>query len=239
VAAFPLLVFYFVYRAVRDPRYLRRFTERLGHLPVTFQATPAGAIWLHAVSVGEVISAAGVLEQLRERSPSIPVYVSVGTVAGRLIAQEKLASLASGIFYAPIDYAFAVRRALRRIRPGVLVILETEIWPVLYREAKRAGCSLLVVNGRISERAFPRYQRLRFFFRPVLELADSIFTQSEPDKERYLATGAPADRIKMIGNLKYDAAPVRSDPPRLVSDLIQQLRPGAIWIAASSMPPLN
>ena len=139
VAAFPLLVFYFVYRCARDPRYSRRFSERLGGEPASFQPTPPGAIWLHAVSVGEVVSAAGLLREIRERSPSIPLYVSVTTVAGRDIADERLSGLVDGIFYAPIDYAFAVRRVLARIRPSLVVILETEIWPVLYREAKRAG----------------------------------------------------------------------------------------------------
>src|ERR1700691_583598 len=146
IIAFPLLVFYFLYRCARDPGYLRRFAERLGAGPGSFQATPPGSIWLHAVSVGEVISAAGLGAQLRERSPGIPLYVSVGTVAGRGVAQEKLKGMVDGIFYAPIDYAFAVRRVLRRIRPAAVVILETEIWPVLYREAKRSGASLVIVN---------------------------------------------------------------------------------------------
>src|ERR1700728_4231675 len=167
-ACFPLLVFYFVYRCARDVRYSRRFAERLGAEPESFHPTPPGAIWLHAVSVGEVVSAAGVLREIREHSPSIPLYVSVSTVAGRDIAEERLSALVDGIFYAPIDYIFAVRRVLGRIRPAALVILETEIWPVLYAEAKRAGCSLVVVNGRISDRAFPRYRALRFLFEGVL-----------------------------------------------------------------------
>ncbi len=191
VAAFPLLVFYFVYRCARDPRYSRRFSERLGGEPASFHPTPPGAIWLHAVSVGEVVSAAGLLREIRERSPSIPLYVSVATVAGRAIAEERLSGLVDGIFYAPIDYAFAVRRVLARIRPSLVVILETEIWPVLYREAKRAGCSLLIVNGRISDRAFPRYRRWRFFFEDALRRPDAILAQSDQDAARYLELGAP------------------------------------------------
>ena len=98
--------------ALRDERYSRHFAQRLGAGPSSFQATPPGAIWLHAVSVGEVVSAVGLIQQMRERSPSIPLYVSVGTVAGRAIAEQKLTPLVDGIFYAPIDYAFAVRRVL-------------------------------------------------------------------------------------------------------------------------------
>jgi tetraacyldisaccharide 4'-kinase len=239
VAAFPLLVFYFLYRSAREPRYLRHFVERFGGLRGSFQATPPGSIWLHAVSVGEVISATGLLKELRERSPGIPLYVSVSTLAGRAIAEEKLDAIVDGIFYAPIDYAFAVRRVLRRVRPAAVVILETEIWPLLYREVKRAGCALLVLNGRISDRAFPSYLRWRFVFRSVLRWPDAIFAQSEQDRGRYLQLGAPADRVATLGNLKYDVALSREDPPRVMRDVMDRLRPSAIWIAASTMPPAD
>ncbi len=194
---------------------------------------------MHAVSVGEVITAAGLVRELRERSPSVPLYVSVGTLAGRAVAEDKLTQLVDGIFFAPIDYAFIVRRVLRRLRPAVVVILETEIWPLLYREVKRAGCALLVVNGRISDRAFPRYRSWRFFFRDVLALPDAIYVQSEQDRQRYLGCGAPAERLSVLGNLKYDAAPLRSLPPRAVTDLLDRLRPSAVWIAASTMPGID
>lgn len=236
VAAFPLLVFYFLYRWARDTRYWRHFAERLGGRPASFPPTAAGAIWLHAVSVGEVVSAVPLLQQLRERNPRIRLYVSVGTVAGRGMAEEKLAQLADGVFYAPIDYAFAVRRVLRRIRPALVVILETEIWPVLYRETKRAGCGLLVVNGRMSDRAFPGYRRARLFFRHVLRWPDTIFVQSEQDRRRYIEAGAPPENVEVLGNIKYDAAPARTDPPQLVVDLLDRLKPTIVWIAASTMP---
>ena len=237
--AFPLLVFYFVYRCFRAPGYRWRFWERWGALPDSFQATAPGAIWLHAISVGEVISATGMLRELRERNSAIPLYVSVGTIAGRAVAEERLEGIATGIFYAPIDYTLAVRRVLRRIRPAVVVILETEIWPVLYREAKRAGASLVIMNGRISERTLPRYRRLRFLFRHVLSLPDAIFVQSAQDRDRYIEAGAPPEKIEVLGNLKYDVAPVRSDPPKLIADVLERLRPSTVWIAASTMPPAD
>ncbi len=238
-AAFPLLVFYFLYRAARDPRYSGRFSERLGAEPASFHPTPPGAIWLHAVSVGEVISSAGLLGEIRDRAPSIPLYVSVSTLAGRELAEERLAPLVDGIFYPPIDYAFAVRRVLARIRPAALVILETEIWPVLYSEAQRAGCALLVVNGRISDRAFPRYRRWKFFFREALRRPDTILVQSDRDAARYLELGAPPDRVQAIGNLKYDAEPLLAEPPRIVAELMTRLAPRNIWIAASTMPGID
>src|SRR6202044_2029400 len=153
-------------------------------------------------------------------SPSVPLYLSVATVAGRAIAKERLGPLVDGIFYAPIDYAFAVRSVLTRIRPSLVVILETEIWPVLYREAKRAGCNLLIVNGRISDRAFPRYRRLRFFFEDALRRPDAILVQSDQDATRYLELGAPGYAVQAIGNLKYDAEPSRAEPPEIIAGLI-------------------
>jgi len=220
---------------VRDPRYSRGLCERLGGAPQSFQPTPPGAIWLHAVSVGEVISAATLLREIRERRPSIPLYVSVTTVAGRDIAEERLTGLVDGIFHAPIDYAFSVRRVLGRIRPAALVILETEIWPVLYRETKRACCGLIIVNGRISDRAFPRYRRWRFFFRRILALPNAILAQSDQDAQRFIELGAPPDVVQPIGNLKYDAEPSRAEPPRMLARLVEKLRPDAVWIAASTM----
>src|SRR5271165_4975848 len=172
VAGLPLLVLYFLYRGCRDARYFQRFEERLGNLPDSFERTPPGSIWLHAVSVGEVISAVRLIEELRQLNPHIPVFLSTTTLAGRSVAQQRAAGLTDGIFFAPIDYPFAIRRVLRSIRPAVVVILETEIWPSLYRETKRCGCGLIVLNGRISDRAFPRYRRMRWIFAPVLHLPD-------------------------------------------------------------------
>ncbi len=237
VVAFPLLVFYFLYRCARDRRYARRLFERFGGLPSSYQATAADGIWLHAVSVGEVVSAAGLLQELRDRDPDLSLWVWVGTVAGKLIAEERLAGLATAIFYAPVDYAFAVRRVLRRIRPATVVILETEIWPVLYREVKHTGASLIIVNGRISDRAYPRYRRWRFFFHHILQLPDAIAVQSEQDRARYVQLGAPEKKVHAIGNLKYDVALLHRDPPKIVGDLLHKLRPEITWIAASTMPP--
>lgn len=169
--------------------------------------------------------------------PGMPVYVSSTTLAGRAMAEQKLAALVEGVFYAPIDYRFAVRRVLRTLRPAVLVVMETEIWPNLYREARLAGARLIVVNGRISDRAIASYRRWRWFFRPVLAWADLMLAQSETDRERYLAVGAPADRVMLAGNLKYDFDPSHAAPPAAVRELIDRVRPLEIWIAASTMPP--
>ena len=159
VAAFPLLVVYLLFRGFRDRKYFPRIWERLGFLPHAYQGTAYGAVWLHAVSVGEVMAAIRLLKEVRAKYPARRVYVSSTTLAGRALAEEKLAGLVDGVFYAPVDYVFAIRKVLRRLHPSVVVILETEIWPNWYREVKRTGAALLVANGRISDRAIPRKPR--------------------------------------------------------------------------------
>ncbi len=235
--AFPLLVVYWVSRGLGDRRYLRTLPSRLGFLPRSIRRGGADSIWLHAVSVGEVLSSVRLVHELRAQQPRLMVFVSTSTLAGYSVARQKLAEEAQGVFYAPADYAFAVRRVLRRIQPSAVVILETEIWPLLYREAKRAGCALVVVNGRISDRALPRYHALRFFFRWVLGLPDAIYTQSEQDRARYLSIGAPTAKVHVLGNLKYDTSAAGTAPPRAVVDLVARLGPEQVWIAASTMPP--
>lgn len=228
---------YFLLRGLKDRAYLRHFRERLGFLPGPFRQTAGGAIWLHAVSVGEVLSSVELVRRLRAQFPLAPLFVSTTTVAGRLAAEQQLSGSACHLFYAPIDYCFAVRGVLRVLRPRAVVVLETEIWPNLYRETKRSGAALLVVNGRISDRAAPRYRALRWFFRTVLALPDAILAQSEVSFRRYLELGAPPAKTQFSGNLKYDFSPGELGPPAAIGALIERLRPKQIWIAASTMPP--
>ena len=168
----PLVLLYFVVRGFRQPRYFATLRQRTGELPALWQKTAPGAIWLHAVSVGEVLAAIPLLTELRRLLPRAPLYLSTTTLAGYDAARQRLASLTDGVFFAPLDYVWAVRRVLRRLRPSVLVVLETEIWPNMFREVKRTGAGLVLVNGRISDRALPRYRRWRNFFGPVLSLCD-------------------------------------------------------------------
>ena len=200
--------------------------------------TPAPSIWFHAVSVGEVLSAAELIRRVRREYAAAPVYLSVTTVAGRELAEQKLAADVDAIFYAPIDYPRAVRRVLRKLRPALLVVLETEIWPSLYREAKRSGAAVAIVNARISDRAFPRYRRIRRLVKAVLSWPDRILVQSERDRDRYLELGAPAERVVIGGNLKYDFAPPADIAPA-IAGFLERTAPGRTWIAASTMPPAD
>ncbi len=195
---------------------------------------------MHAVSVGEVLACVELVRRLRGEFPHSAIFVSTTTLAGRQMADEKLQGLAAGVFYAPVDYVFAVRRVLRTLRPAVVAIAETEIWPNLFREVKRTGAGLTVVNGRISDRAFPKYLRFRWFFAAVLPLADSILAQTDEIGERFLALGAPADRVCTGGNLKYDYEARGAAAGSPVMEFLEQANvehTRKVWIAASTMPP--
>ncbi len=233
----PFIVAYLLGRGIRNRAYWKSLPERLGFLP--FKATAPGSIWLHAVSVGEVLSAVGLIARLRSEFPDSNIYVSISTIAGRKLAGERLPHLVDGLFFAPLDFTFAVRRVLRALEPSLVVVMETEIWPNLFREAKRFGAQLVIVNGRISDRAWPKYRSFRWFFHSVLNLPDKILTQSGQDTDRYLKLGAPSAKVSQVGNLKYDVDPSAIAIPEVVVGLIERTAPDLLLIAASTMPGMD
>ncbi|HZQ54987.1 MAG TPA: tetraacyldisaccharide 4'-kinase [Bryobacteraceae bacterium] len=227
----PVIAFYFFARLLKSRDYRRHFRERLGFLPRSFSRTGAGAIWLHAVSAGEVASAVSLLKSLRAAQPRIPLYLSTSTAAGRRAAERQALPLVDGLFYAPLDYVSCIRRTLRAIRPNLLIIFETEIWPNLYNETRRLGGRLVIVNGRISSRAWPRYRRLRSLFQPLMRIPDLVFAQSITDRNRYEQLGVPARKLVLAGNLKYDVA-----VPAITVQL-PHFEAEHVWIAASTAGP--
>lgn len=168
---------------------------------------------------------------MRRTFPKSPIYLSTSTTAGRKTAETHATSIVSGVFYLPFDYVSCVRAALRTIRPALLIILETEIWPNLYSEVRRAGASLAVVNGRISNRAWPRYLAWKHVFTPILQLPNLVLVQSELDGKRYAELGVPIERLRVEANLKYDAA-----FPQGATDL-RTFGANQIWISASTVGP--
>jgi 3-deoxy-D-manno-octulosonic-acid transferase len=238
IALFPGVALYLLYRGIRDRRYFTALKERFGFEDIPVETTGTGSIWFHAVSVGEVLSLVELLRRVRAENPAVPLFVSTTTLAGRATAEQKLAGLADGVFFAPLDYRSAVRRVLRCLRPSLVVVLETEIWPNLYRESKRAGASLVVVNGRISDRALPRYRRWSWFFRHVLCWPDIILVQTEEDARRYVIAGAPGDRVQVGGNMKYDFTPPEGGIVPEIARFVDDVRPAKIWIAASTTAPV-
>jgi 3-deoxy-D-manno-octulosonic-acid transferase len=204
---------YWLVQGLRHGKYFSNLLERLGFQYPFFKsgASSHGAILLHAVSVGEVLSGISLARRLKEAYPERPLVISSTTITGNKLARERM-PFADAIIYFPLDWTFCVRRALNAINPSMVIILETEIWPNFLRQSRRRNIPVLFVSGRISDRSFLRYQKylgvFGFFLRPFLRrvLSDpSVFLmQSEKDAERIRSLGAPADRVRASGNLKYD-----------------------------------
>jgi 3-deoxy-D-manno-octulosonic-acid transferase len=218
-AAALLLLPYWIVKGLRQGKYLSNLKERLGLAVPELPAGREGTIWIHAVSVGELLSSVKLAKRLKETYPSRLLVISTTTATGQQLARERM-DFADAIFYFPLDWGFCVRRVMRAVRPSIVVVLETEIWPNFLREARRKDIPVLFVGGRISDRSFARYQRhlrvfgffLRPFLRRVLGDARSFLMQSEKDGERIRALGAPAERVFVSGNLKYDMALPEATP---------------------------
>jgi len=208
---------YYALRGWRRGEPASALSERLGRLPreiiaraAASSAESGGAIWIHAVSVGEVLAAKPLLDGLKRRFPARAVFVSTTTETGQRLARERL-DAADGIFYFPLDWIVPVRRALSSMRPALVIVMETEIWPNFLREARRRGVPVVFANARISTRSFARFERWKYFigvfFVLVLRDAELFLAQTPEDAARLSEMGAEEERIEVTGNLKYDAEP--------------------------------
>jgi 3-deoxy-D-manno-octulosonic-acid transferase len=198
---------YLLYRALRYHKYVRSLPQRLGLLPVSFNLDGDESIWIHAVSVGEVLTARALLPELRERYPRLRLFLSTTTMTGQQIARSNL-QYVDEVFYFPFDLPFIVNRTLRLVKPRLFVMVETEIWPNLLRACRRTGVKTVLVNGRISARSYPRYRLARPFFRRVLRDIDRFCMQSEESARRIIDIGAERDRVCVTGSLKFDSLEV-------------------------------
>src|SRR5580692_1953546 len=216
-----------IWKGLRQGKYLSNLGERLGRSfpgldamaairegrSVNESRERAGAIWIHAVSVGEVLSGVALAQKLKAAYPQRPLIVSTTTQTGQALARERVKA-ADAVIYFPFDWAFCVRRALDAVKPALVIVLETEIWPNFLREADRRDVPVIFVSGRISDKSFTRYQKffgwagfyLRPFLRDALGHARAFLMQSARDVERVRELGAPAERVVVSGNLKYDQA---------------------------------
>jgi 3-deoxy-D-manno-octulosonic-acid transferase len=205
----------------------------MGRLPAYLNLDGDRSIWIHAVSVGEVLAARPLVPALRERFPGHRLFLSTTTLTGNEIAKSVRGL--DGLFFAPFDFPHAVRRALEVVNPSLLVLVETELWPNLIHEASRRGARVALVNGRISPRSFPRYRRVRRFLSGMLSEVDLFLMQGEPHAERIRAMTAPPERVKVTGNLKFDAVEAGRPPERVVR-LLNGGSPRPLWVAGSTMP---
>jgi len=195
---------YFLYQAIRHHKYVGSLRQRLGHLPVSLNVDGESSIWIHAVSVGEALTARALVEDLRRRYPRLRLYLSTTTMAGQEVARRSLQQV-DAVFYFPFDWTFAVRRTLDVVRPRVFIMMETEIWPNLLRMCRARGIRTVLINGRISSRSYPRYKLVRPFFRRVLADIDRFCMQSEESAHRLLDLGADPARVTVTGSLKFDS----------------------------------
>jgi 3-deoxy-D-manno-octulosonic-acid transferase len=207
---------YWLLQMLRHGKYRAGLKHRLGAVPTALKTPGAKpTIWMHAVSVGEVVASSAVIERLQQVFPAHRVLVSTTTSTGHGLAVKRFG--ADRVFYFPLDFAFAVRPYLDALRPDLCVIAETELWPNFFRLAKRAGARIAVINCRISDRSFPGYRRLRFWLPRVLANVDLFLTQTEDDRQRLVHLGAAEAHLRVGGNLKFDVAPPPT--PAIVTSL--------------------
>jgi 3-deoxy-D-manno-octulosonic-acid transferase len=228
---------YFLYQALRHKKYIGSLRQRLGLLPITFNIDGEESIWIHAVSVGEVLTARALVSELKSRYPRLRLFLSTTTIAGQQVAQRNVQHV-DGVFYFPFDWAFTVRRTLKIVNPRLLVMMETEIWPNLLRICRARGIKTVVINGRISSRSYPRYRIVRPFFRRVLDDVDRFCMQGDESARRLIDLGADPGRVSVTGSLKFDSlqvgAPVSHVKPRERVLRFFRVSPNRIVVVAGS-----
>jgi 3-deoxy-D-manno-octulosonic-acid transferase len=218
---------------LRLGKYRAGLRERLGRVPARIRLAANGhaVVWVHAVSVGEVLAIAPLVSRLR--AEGYRVVVSTTTHTGQKLARGKFGE--ADVFYFPLDFGLCIQPYLRALRPALVILAETEFWPNFLRLAAKSGARLAVVNARISDRSYPRYLRFRGLLQRVLAPVDLFLAQSEGDAERLRAVGAAVERVEVSGNLKFDVAPPVETAA--VTQLGEQLRASAqpILVAGSTV----
>ncbi len=230
--AFVLAVPFYLWKGRGTGKYLSNFRERLGRLPAGMAGGAQGSIWIHAVSVGEVLAARTLVAPLKRRFPELKVFLSTTTLTGQAIARASVRDV-DGLFYAPFDFRSAVRSVLAALEPKLLLLVETELWPNLIHESRRRGVRIAIVNGRLSPRSFARYRWIRSFLKPVLAEIDLFLMQADAHADRIRALGAPPERVRALGNLKFDALAAPQPRAGLVL-LAAGIAGRPLWVAGST-----
>jgi len=237
---FLLLIFFpvLLWSALFKGKYREGFGEKfLGNVPVLVEKMAKRRVWIHAVSVGEVNLAAAILKEFEKRHPDFEFVISSTSRAGLELARKKFDG--KTVFYAPLDFSWAVRRALSRIQPDFLVLVELEIWPNLLLTAEKRGLPVVVMNGRLGEKSFRNYSWIRPVMRRVTRTLTLVTTQDEASAEHFRALGVPAERVFNVGSIKYDGA--RSDrqnvKTRQLAELWNVAPTDRIFLAGSTQDP--
>ena len=214
-------------------RYRQGLGERLGWLPPAARALRS-PVWVHAASVGEVLAAEPLVQQLRQQRPDLQVIMSTTSIPGRETARRRLG--ADAVMLLPIDVRWVTGRVMRRLQPRCLVLVETEMWPALIRAAARRAVPCAIVSGRVSARSAGRYARVRWLMRAMLAHVSACAMQTAADAARIVALGAPPERVRVIGSLKFARAANDCTTPAAVSALSAQLGARPVLVAASTHP---
>jgi 3-deoxy-D-manno-octulosonic-acid transferase len=195
---------YWLYQVFRHGKYRRGFAGRMGRVPAKIAASQENrhVIWIHAVSVGEVLAVSGLVEKMLRVFPKHRILVSTTTDTGQDLARKRFGE--ENAFYFPMDFAFAIRSYLRELNPEMMILAETEFWPNFLRLAHSSGARIAVVNARISDRSWPRYRRFGWALRRMLAHVDLFLAQTEEDGRRLQSIGADAAKVHVTGNLKFD-----------------------------------
>jgi 3-deoxy-D-manno-octulosonic-acid transferase len=234
-AAMLLTLPYWLLQRMRHGKYGAGLGERLGRIPRRLVAQPARpTIWIHAVSVGEVLAISGLATELKKRFSQHRVVISTTTDTGQKLARTRFDE--ENVFYFPLDFAFAIRPYLRLLQPKLVVIAETEFWPNFLRLAHASGARIAVVNGSISDRSWRGYRRFRRLLTGVLQRVDLFLTQTAEDARRLVEIGAPPELVRATGNLKFDV-PAPAAPPIIASlrAAFQQAQTGPVIVCGSTV----
>jgi 3-deoxy-D-manno-octulosonic-acid transferase len=226
---------YWLYQILRHGKYRTGFAERMGRVPARLRLRSfSPTIWVHAVSVGEVLAVGGLVEAMRRALPRHRILISTTTDTGQQLAHKRFGE--ENVFYFPMDFAFAIRPYLESLQPELVVLAETEFWPNFLRLAHASGARVAVVNARISDRSLPNYRRFRWALRRMLAHVDLLLAQTAEDGQRLQAIGAKSTRVFVTGNLKFDVTPA-SVPP-IVESLRRSLSSdgaGPVLVCGSSL----
>ncbi len=227
---------WWLWQMLRHGKYRSGWSERLGSVPKRLRqhATPE-TIWIHAVSVGEVLAVTQLVAELKAQLPGYRIVISTTTDTGQKLARQKFGE--ENVFRAPLDLAWGVQAFMDALRPRMLVLAESEFWPNLLHCAHEQGVAVAVVNARVSDRSLPRYRRFRWLFARVLSNVDLLLAQSDEDARRLVAIGAPAERVHVGGNLKFDVKtpPARNEIANRIIAVAKHEQMGPLIVAGSTL----
>ena len=226
----PLLL----YRWIRAGKYREGWSEKFwGKAPWRIGDQPC--LWFHAVSVGEVLLLRPLVREMARRRPNWEVVISTTTTTGLAVARRTYPDLVT--FYAPLDFSWSTRRAVARVRPTVLALVELELWPNLIRAAKRAGAKVAIINARLSSRSYRGYRSLRGPLQPTLGRIDVVAAQNAEYARRFVELGIPSDRVSVTGSVKYDGleSDRNNDKTRELRQLLGLAPTDLVFVAGSTM----